>query len=518
MFEDRTIITGTLHLLAPLHIGTGDTVFHPAVKSKKPGDNKPVQISAIMRDHARNPILPRSTLKGLLRRLGEEHEGADAQAIKILFGEIKDSNAEQEQDKDKPKGRMGRLLIHGGEQIKAGDASAYPYSDQRCMEDKITPTEQSPLCGEGVFIASQAAIDPALGVAADHKLYHSEMVAPGAQFQLKLVLAHRGKGDDGNDADDKSKKKKEEDQLAFDALMRILARLTHKDGVPCGSGQAEGAGRLKLDKKTLTITYQVVEQNDGSLTDKEDIRFSKERFDEAVEAAEKDAANTKLEDALFFASILTCEGPFLVVDSSHIPKKDDPSIPQLIAQRAGESGAPLMLPTGLAGVLRARSRWLEARMKLRADNKNDKMKSEAESKSERKKENADPIFPRKGEEEAKAFYQNTMTATERLFGINGFRGLLEITAFKITGGEEVPFTSVKLDSFSGAPIDNALFTTRAFVGAKLSFALRLKGRGKYQPNDEDTALFKSLKNDIEINGLMLGHGSAKGFGWFKVGG
>lgn len=485
MFENRTIITGTLHLLSPLHIGTGDTVFHPAVK-KNPGDNKPnVQISAIIRDCDNNPILPRSTIKGLLRRLGEESESADAGAIKILFGEIKDSNADEDQDQDqeqekkkpKSKGRMGRLLVHGGEQTKLGDASAYPYSDQRCMEDKIPPTKDSPLCGAGVFIASQAAIDPALGVAADHKLYHSEMVAPGAVFKLKLVLSHRGKDDD---------------KTAFYALMRILARLTHQDGVPCGSGQAEGAGRLRLEEKSRRVEHYVLGA-DGIL--KADPQHP---FGTALGTYNQAASE---------AFKLTCTGPFLVVDSSHIPKKDDPSIPQIIAQRSGEKGAPLMLPTGLAGVLRARARWLEAREMMRA--------GECGYDADPASKDATRIFNRKG------VNFDTMTATERLFGINGFRGLLEITAFEITGGEEVPFTSVKLDSFSGAPIDNALFTTRAFVGANLSFSLRVKGRGKYQPNDEDTALFTALKNDIETNGLMLGHGSAKGFGWFtktKVGG
>jgi hypothetical protein len=82
--------------------------------------------------------------------------------------------------------------------------------------------------------------------------------------------------------------------------------------------------------------------------------------------------------------------------------------------------------------------------------------------------------------------------------------------------KEYEITSVKLDHFSGAPIDKALFTTRAVTGAQLSLNLALRDRGGHgTPGEKDKKLFKELVKDIEDNGLMLGHGTSKGFGWFE---
>jgi len=87
---------------------------------------------------------------------------------------------------------------------------------------------------------------------------------------------------------------------------------------------------------------------------------------------------------------------------------------------------------------------------------------------------------------------------------------------RFSNAKKYDITSVKLDHFSGAPIDKALFTTHAVVGTRLELALALRDRGgAATPRTADRALFNKLQSDIKKNGLMLGYGSGKGFGWFE---
>jgi hypothetical protein len=117
-----------------------------------------------------------------------------------------------------------------------------------------------------------------------------------------------------------------------------------------------------------------------------------------------------------------------------------------------------------------------------------------------------------------------LRSIEELFGINGFRGLLKVRLEKFSGNRLETITSVKLDSFSGAPIDNALFKTEAFLGTTLDFSLGIRPRkhrdeggdwGTRTVSAEALALYELLVADIRRNGLTLGHGAAKGFGWFE---
>lgn len=106
--------------------------------------------------------------------------------------------------------------------------------------------------------------------------------------------------------------------------------------------------------------------------------------------------------------------------------------------------------------------------------------------------------------------------------------LLHIKRCDVSEGEPFEITSVKLDRFTGGPVDNALFTTGAFTGVRLKLELALTRRRSFEPERgspparkpdfeptaDDLDLFKLLCDDIEKNGLDLGSGSSKGFGWF----
>ena len=80
----------------------------------------------------------------------------------------------------------------------------------------------------------------------------------------------------------------------------------------------------------------------------------------------------------------------------------------------------------------------------------------------------------------------------------------------ISGGGIWTLPSVKLDRFSGAPIDGGLFATECFVDPV--FEVELVYTGAHKNHFE--ALLADIKDDG--SGLRLGHGGNRGFGWFTV--
>ncbi|WP_254434844.1 RAMP superfamily CRISPR-associated protein [Magnetospirillum sp. UT-4] len=185
---------------------------------------------------------------------------------------------------------------------------------------------------------------------------------------------------------------------------------------------------------------------------------------------------------------LSCRGPYLSLDSStrqrgRVRQEGDDPIP--LSPLLDRQGRPVLAGSALTGALRERAAWLEAIETGAVDDR-------------------DKVYGSGGK---------TLTATERLFGVNGFRGVLGIEAITcLKAGERVEITTVALDQFSMAPLDGALFTTQAFAGCAYRVGLRLDRRG----NDDDRAFLARLLDDIKDDGLMLGHGVNKGFGWFTV--
>lgn len=302
----------------------------------------------------------------------------------------------------------------------------------------------------GLFVEARTRIDRALGTAQDGLLYHAEMVAPGNCFQLRLSLL-------------------EPDKALETQVMDCLSRLTAEDGIAFGRGQTAGLGRVRLDGP-LTLTRVQLGKAGESETFTVDPTSSEVR--------------TRL--------VLHCTGPYLSVDASRTVRNPPPTEevadnspdkqPQLQPLMDGQK-RPALRGSALMGVLRSRAAWLEA-------------------------------LEGWGDDPDKRFTTvEDLTPAERLFGVTGFRGLLQLRRVVTEPGyREVKLTSVALDQFSMAPIDNALFTTGAFVNCTFWTEFDLDRRAK----DGDIALWERLVQDARDNGLMLGHGGNKGFGWFTV--
>ncbi len=302
------------------------------------------------------------------------------------------------------------------------------------------------------FAAARTAINPETGTADAHKLFFQEMLAPGTRIPLDMLLI----ADDGQTLD-----------RQWQALLPLLARLAL--GTQLGKGKSDGQGRVRLLSGNLVVTRSAL-QGDGRMS--------------ATPVPVPDLSQVKPTAVAgkCWTLTLTCPGPFAVLDSSK--KRDrkagqeaDKDNPALAAQTLG-GDLPHIPGASLMGALRAQARWLRALTGELGD----------------------------------GAPSGDAPAVRALFGTTGHRGRLSLEQLTVTSGTKWDVTSVKLDRFSGAPIDGALFTTRTYTGVAATATLRLMP----DADDDATSLAEELFAAIRDDGLMLGHGTNKGFGWFDV--
>lgn len=467
------ILTGELETLSPLHIGSGGTRLIDSVKGKG-GKNDGPEVAAIVRDACDAPYLPGTAVKGLLRRMAEARYGvpwADA-----MFGSIK-----SEFD-----GVAGAVTVLGARRIApVPSATGLPY---------VKGGERQ--LGEGVFVSARAKMDGAGGVAADHKLFFQEMVAPGTRFELRLKVESRGRIPDGplrereghtHDTERACAPRDARDAVerAVKLLTALLEDLAAPQGWSIGKGQADGFGRVKL----RTQGFKRKDQNLGP---------SGEWSAPAEKPVTLQAGPRQMPA---HALAMRCPGPFLVIDASNTTQKGvtEKGAPGINPQAWGER-LPMLLGSSLSGALRQRARWVASLLALR-------------EKPPRPGHDPDPP----DQEIASAREIEGLTPLQRLFGITGFRGRLRIVSLEMDEARTWDVTSVKLDRFTGGPVDNALFTTRAFVDVGFKAEFTLEDRPKTlsaAARALDQALLDALLADVRAKGLTLGHGGNKGFGRF----
>lgn len=238
------------------------------------------------------------------------------------------------------------------------------------------------------------------------------------------------------------------------ALDKILDALTVRGGVAFGRGQGHGQGRMRL-----------------------------------VSLAGQELPETPPREADVVLR-LDCPGPYLTLDSSRRVRgrrrKSEDGTPEALSPLLDGQGRPVLRGSQVLGVLRSRAAWLDA------------------------------LAGGPGDDADRQDGATDLTPVERLFGVSGFRGLVNLEGIEVlSGGRALSITSVALDQFSMAPLDGALFTTSAYVGC--SYRIRLSLDRRRAVTDQDEAAFQELIADlIEQNDLMLGHGTNKGYGWFTV--
>lgn len=182
-FLNRYRITGTLTTVAPLHIGTGESRQMPRIESDA------VEVSTIVTDHRGKPLIPGSTLRGVLRNwLLTVLEGMGPQ-----WAKERDYDGEGLLDLDQDiqiqrvKETFSHLELLFGTPLNAGKVEAWDATcctgDLQAMGDKLLGWDNERL----TYVDTSVAIDPYRGTAKDKLLYKADVVPPGVEFELNLV-------------------------------------------------------------------------------------------------------------------------------------------------------------------------------------------------------------------------------------------------------------------------------------------------------------------------------------------
>lgn len=311
----------------------------------------------------------------------------------------------------------------------------------------------------GIFVHSRTRLDPGRGTADSTGLFSAEMIAPGSTFEFRLRLSVTAKDAHFSEL--------------VGATIDLLAKLAREDGFELGRNTASGDGRIRLSN-SIEVTKYSVNTRTGAL----------EQTGPPTKQTLPQTARTK-------GVVLSCvaDMPFLIVDSEYERPDGDTSAAHLKAlrRRSKKDDIPLVTGSTIKGAMRARAAWLNQIGRLRAREGYD--------------DHPAPIM--RGTSDLAS-----LSALERLFGVTGSKGKLKLSVRRASG-KQAETTSVKIDRFSGAPIENALFKTDADRDVCFELHLSCVGGGA-----EET-LFESLVNDLKTNGLMIGHGSSRGFGWFS---
>ncbi|SFR47870.1 RAMP superfamily CRISPR-associated protein [Litoreibacter janthinus] len=347
---------------------------------------------------------------------------------------------------------------HEMAQISAKAANTDTTSQSRPKTFRGLVTVTGATCAtDKTLQISRTHIDPGTGVAEATKLFTTLYVEVGTKFQATFWL-------DGPIATGNA------DLTEF---LTVLSEFATPEGREIGAGKADGLGRIAIT---------------GDVTIKR-MHLTQRGYETVSEESKTLTPPTQSTQPETF--VLECPGPYLVRDGTK-PESAAPDAPQITTPlRNAATDAPRQIGTGISGALRARAAWLLAL----AEHREDATLSNTPK----------PCPTSSGPQD--------LSVLKRLFGDTGYRARLKLMVTHISCKKPPSFhPSVAIDPISQAPYEGALFKIEADHGVALNFTLT-----PWQPLDEDEdLLFQALCTDIRKNGLTLGAGTTKGFGWFQT--
>lgn len=357
------------------------------------------------------------------------------------------------------KGAARAALVRGG---YGGDADIL-FGMIKNSEDKsgqIGKIVFSGAVGNSATIKSlkRSSIDDASGVAAHTKLFEQDYVATDTTWTARLSI-------NGTLA-----------ELA--TVKKLLARWSN-EGLALGRNKGDGDGLLKL---TVIEVNHFIERVGPLVTiiPNEKQRLSEQQKDEW---AVRNLGVGFSEQGKSWVLELMCDGPFAILHG----KAEGPCPAGEKANELKSIGfdktppAPTLPGSSFMGALRSKAEWLEAVGHLRNGTTNNKK------------------------------------ATISLFGSEDNAGVLVVDEIMSIGPSTTKMlTSVKIDRFTQGTIDGALFTIGAFIDPKFKVRLRLTSRASKDDEDFAQKLLAYLTTPGPNNGMEIGHGHNRGFGWFGV--
>lgn len=190
-FLNRYRFTGTLKILTPLHIGTGEgsTEFYSEEEREQIREKigKLPEVSTIIRDFNKKPLIPGSSLRGVMRHwLLNVLRGFGSQwADDRDYEDAALTELNQEEQIERVKGFSWLELLFGTPfhegKVEIWDASC--QTEEMDTDDTLLGWNSKTL----TYIDTSVAIDPTTGTALENLLYKTEIVPPGVEFAFNLV-------------------------------------------------------------------------------------------------------------------------------------------------------------------------------------------------------------------------------------------------------------------------------------------------------------------------------------------
>jgi CRISPR/Cas system CSM-associated protein Csm3 (group 7 of RAMP superfamily) len=465
-YRGSTLFEATLEVVTPLHIGAGFDETEPRDGSET------VEVAQVVIGTNGLPAITATGLKGAMRALLKPEHARD------LFGWIP--------GRGEGTAQMGVLAPYAALMLRPAD-----------LGRRSEPVRDA---DRGTFRAVRTAIDAAAGVPASSKLFSAEMVAPGARFALRLRLF----GDPRHVPEERER------------WIAALLRRMRDEGLRLGRGRGDGQGLVTLGSLDAVTTRWV----DGNR-----IRTGK-----ALPEWQKliEGAATLSPGGSTYGFRLTGEVAFLIGGGAEPPAQDAAPAqgPNTGAQPLPKARKNVIRPlrqandrpelpgSSLMGALRARAEWIASLRQLRGGSGMDDVHI-AELFGLRADQLRDDGLMRKL---AARFDRQPIEIT-------GLAGLLRVERIEAAPATAVELASVRLDRFTQEPMDGALFATEGFVRPEFTVGLRLLPH----PNPRQGSVFDAelrrwvrrllrhiaLRGSVE-QGLMLGHGRNRGFGWFTL--
>lgn len=308
VFDNRTIITGELVAVDPVHIGSS------AKESLNPIDLD----SPVLKDTSGNPVIPGSSIKGVVRSQFERVMRtieSSKQGSCGVFGEEnclrpddrKKLNPEQLYDKSCQTCRLfGGIAVAG--KLRFKDAEYISQNGKKCQYEKR----------DGV------GIDRDTGSVSGNAKFDYEIIPRGSRFRFTLIAEN---------LDDEQKK-----QLDF-VIGLLDGTLIPGDYLAFGGKTTRGLGRMRLEN----VKKETVDQT-AIMTKLQAMGLAAEKGDEMH--------LKELKREVCGSFTISADGPLLI--KSGASNKTDPALPDalFLTGKDGDTEAYVIPGSSLKGVIR----------------------------------------------------------------------------------------------------------------------------------------------------------------------
>lgn len=358
---------------------------------------------------------------------------------------------------------FGASQVTTQDKAREGHMWLWPALAEPCSApaDSDLPFYDARACS---FVLTGIRLDEQRMAVQHNFLYQVEMLPPGLRFRCRGLWM--------GDVD------------SFEVeVLPLLNLMASEEGFPLAAGSGYGFGRARLAGEKVELReLRYLPLPPWHEEWQKEVRVTPRMPDAAI-------------DIRFD---LTCAGPFIIVDPTRAGGAQEPDLRTLQLR----NGKPVLTGKALLQALRRKVAWREALRQvegvgcdykgLKLDKPDELVKDRAEA--------------------------DKLSATQRLFGVTGWRKRLEVAGLSLHWDARKVHRSqgIQLDVFTQGPMEGALVDVECPADVTARVHLRLWPE---KLRDEDVALLRETLEGLAEEGpgaLQLGHGGGAGFGWFEV--